>query len=157
MNGPAGTPWPDGEHGEVISPSGRRAYLAGQAGKLAGYTSRWATDLASRDDSPVESERGRPAGSRGIDQCFLIADSFEDHLRTIGRWPPAVPPPTQDFEQLFLLQGADLEAARRREQELQARIDRLEQDRNELLNTIASLSQTIATLSQVSKTSPPTS
>lgn len=155
MNGPAGTPWPGGEHGEVISPAGRRAYLAGQAGKLAGFTSRWATDLASRDDSPIVSERGHIAGRRGAEQWFLNADSFENHLRTIGRWPPAATAPTQDLEHLLLLQGADLEASRRREQELQARIDRLEHDKNELLNTIASLSQTITTLSQVSKTSPP--
>lgn len=155
MNGPAGTPWPGGEHGEVISPTGRRAYLAGQAGKLAGFTPRWATDLASRDDSPVESERGHIAGRRGAEQWFLNADSFENHLRTIGRWPPAATAPTQDLEHLLLLQGADLEASRRREQELQARIDRLQHDKNELLDTIASLSQTITTLSQVSKTSPP--
>lgn len=154
MDGPAGAPWPGGQHGEVISPTGRRAYLAGQAGRLAGFSQRWATDLASRQSSPVDSERGHIPGRKGAEAWFLIADTFEQYLQTSGRWPPATAEPAQDFEQLVLMQGADLEAARRREQELQARVDHLEQDRNELLDTIASLSATIATLSKVSKTPP---
>lgn len=154
MSGRTGAPWPNGEYGEVISPSGRRAYLAGQAGRLAGRTQRWATDLASRRDSPVDSERGHIAGRKGADAWFLIAETFEEYLQTVGRWPPANQEPAQDFEQLLMLQGADLEASRRREQELQAKIDRLEKDRNELLDTITSLSQTIASLSQVSKAQP---
>lgn len=154
MSGPAGAPWPGGEYGEVISPSGRRAYLAGQAGRLAGRTQRWATDLASREDSPIDSERGHIVGRKGAEAWFLIADTFEQYLQTAGRWPPVNKEPAQNFEQLLMLQGADLEASRRREQELQAKVDRLEMDRNELLDTIASLSQTIASLSQVSKTQP---
>lgn len=151
----AGAPWPNGEYGEVVSPSGRRAYLAAQAGRLAGRTPRWATELANRHDSPVESERGHIVGRKGAEAWFLIADSLEQHLRTIGLWPPtANQQPTQDFEQLLMLQGADLEASRRREQELQAEVERLQQDRNELLDTIATLSQTIASLSQVSKAVP---
>lgn len=152
----AGAPWPNGEYGEVVSPSGRRAYLAAQAGRLAGRTARWATDLASRADSPVDSERGRIVGRKGADAWFLIADSFEQHLRSMGLWPPTTQQAAQDFEQLLLLQGADLEASRRREQELQAKVERLEKDRNELLDTITALSQTIAALSQVSKAPPPT-
>lgn len=154
MSGPAGTPWPEGEYGEVISPSGRRAYLAAQAAHLAGRTQRWATELASRENSPVESERGHISGRQGADTWFLIADAFERHLQTIGKWPPATAGPTQDLEQLLLLQGADLEASRRREQELQAQVDRLEHDRNELLDQVAALSQTITSLSRVSKTPP---
>ena len=149
----AGAPWPDGIYGEVVSPSGRRAYLAAQAGRLAGRTARWATELASRHES-IESERGHIVGRKGADAWFLIADSFEQHLRTIGAWPPQQREPNQDWQQLFLLQGADLEAARRRERELEARVERLEQDWNELLNTIAALSQTIGSLSQVSKAPP---
>ncbi len=145
MNGPAGAPWPGGEHGEVISPSGRRAYLAGQAGHLAGFSQRWATELASRQDSPVDSERGHIPGRKGSEAWFLIADTFEQYLQTSGRWPPAAAEPTQDFEQLLMLQGADLEAARRREQELLAQIERLEDDRNELLDTIALLSKVAKT------------
>ena len=154
MTGPAGAPWPNGEYGEVISHSGRRAYLAGQAGRLAGRTQRWATDFASREDSPADSERGHIVGRKGAEAWFLIADTFEKYLQTVGRWPPANNEPAQDFEHLLMLQGADLEAARRREQELQGKVDRLEKDRNELLDTITSLSQTIASLSQVSKASP---
>lgn len=151
MSGPAGTPWPDGQHGEVVSPSGRRAYLAGQAARLAGRTQRWATDLASRENSPIDSERGHIVGRKGADAWFLIADSFERYLQTDGRWPPADNEPVQDLEQLLMLQGVDLEASRRREQELQAQVERLQKDRDELLDTIASLSHTIASLSQVSK------
>lgn len=154
MSGQAGAPWPNGEYGEVISPSGRRAYLAAQAGRLAGRTQRWATDLASRQDSPVDSERGHIVGRKGADAWFLIADSFEQFLQISGGWPPTNHEPAQDFEQLLMMQGADLEASRRREQELQAKVDRLEKDRNELLDTIATLSQTIASLSQVSKAPP---
>lgn len=156
MNGPVGAPWPDGAYGEVVSPSGRRAYLAGQAAALAQRTQRWATDIASREGSPVESERGHIAGRKGAASWFLIADSFERYLHTIGNWPPATSEPSQDFEHLLQLQGADLEASRRREQELQAQIDRLQQDREELLTTIESMSRVIASLSRTSKTQPPT-
>ncbi|WP_088295472.1 hypothetical protein [Mycobacterium avium] len=155
MSGPAGAPWPDGIYGEVISPSGRRAYLAGQAARLAGRTQRWATDLASRPDSPIECERGHIVGRKGADAWFLIADSFERYLQSTGGWPPTNVEPTQDLEHLLMLQGADLEASRRREQGLQARIDRLEQDRNELLAQIEALSNVIASLSRTSKTPPP--
>ncbi|AGM31609.1 hypothetical protein MASS_1p0049 (plasmid) [Mycobacteroides abscessus subsp. bolletii 50594] len=150
MNEVAGAPWPNGEYGEVTSPSGRRAYLAAQAGRLAGRTARWATDLASRNPA-VESERGRIVGRKGADAWFLIADSFERYLHTLGAWPPRAEQPEQDWQHLFLLQGADLEASRSREQELEAQVKRLQQDRDELLDTIATLSQTIASLSQVSK------
>ena len=156
MSGPAGAPWPDGANGEVVSPSGRRAYLAGQAAALAQRTQRWATDLASREDSPVESERGHIAGRKGTASWFLIADSFEGYLHTTGSWPPAPTEPARDFEQLLRLQGADLEASRRREQQLEAQIDRLQQDRDELLGTIESMSHVIVTLSRTSKTHPPT-
>lgn len=156
MNGPVGAPWPGGDHGEVISPTGRRSYLAARAGQLAGRTSRWATELASRQDSPIESERGHVLGRKGADAWFLLADSFEDYLRSVGRWPPASDEPSQDLEQLLMLQGADLEASRRRERQLQAEVDRLETDRNSLLDTIATMSQTIASLSQVAKAPPRT-
>jgi hypothetical protein len=155
MSGLVGSPWPDGAYGEVISPSGRRAYLAGQAAALARRTQRWATDLASREDSPVDSERGHITGRKGTASWFLIADSFERYLQSTGSWPPATSKPAQDFEQLFLLQGADLEASRRREHELQAAIDRLLQDRTELLTTIESMSQVVAALSRTSKALPP--
>jgi hypothetical protein len=155
MSGPVGAPWPDGAYGEVVSPSGRRAYLAGQAAVLAQRTQRWATDLASRQDSPIESERGHIAGRKGTASWFLIADSFEQYLQATGGWPPVTTKPTQDIEQLLLLQGADLEASRRREHELQATIDRLLKDRDELLNTIEAMTQVIAALSRTSKAPPP--
>lgn len=156
MSGPAGAPWPDGIYGEVISPSGRRAYLAGQAARLAGRTQRWATDLASRPDSPIECERAHIVGRKGADAWFLIADTFERYLQTNGGWPPVSQDPAQDQEQLLMLQGADLEASRRREQDLQAQVDRLQQDRNELLAQIEALSNVIASLSRTSKAPPPT-
>lgn len=154
MSGTVGAPWPDGTYGEVISPSGRRAYLAGQAADLAGRTQRWATDLASRPASPVESERGRIAGRKGAEAWFLMADSFERYLTANGGWPPRVQEPSHDLEHLLMLQGADLEASRRREQELEAKVDRLERDRNELLGTIESMSTIIATMSRVSQAPP---
>jgi hypothetical protein len=156
MNGPVGAPWPDGAYGEVVSPSGRRAYLAGQAAALAQRTQRWATDIASRANSPVESERGHIMGRKGTASWFLIADSFEQYLHATGNWPPATSEPAQDFEHLLQLQGADLEASRRREQKLHAQIDRLQQDREELLATIESMSRVIASLSRTSKTQLPT-
>ena len=155
MSGAVGSPWPDGAYGEVVSPSGRRAYLAGQAAALAQRTQRWATDLASRDGSPVESERGHIVGRKGTASWFLIADSFENYLKTTGNWPPRASEPSRDLEQLLLLQGADLEASRRREQQLQATIDRLKHDRDELLGTIESLSQVVAALSRTAKAPPP--
>lgn len=154
MSGPAGAPWPDGTHGEVTSPSGRRAYLASQAALLAGRTQRWATDLASRADSPIESERGRIAGRKGSEAWFLIADTFETYLSAHGSWPPVTPEASQDVEHLLMLQGADLEASRQRERELEAKVARLEKDRDELLGTIESMSSIIATMSRVSQSPP---
>lgn len=154
MSGPAGAPWPDGTHGEVISPSGRRAYLASRAAQLAGRTQRWATDLASRAESPVQSERGRISGRKGADAWFLIADTFEAYLTAHGGWPPQAPEASRDVEQLLMLQGADLEASRRRERDLEAKVIRLEKDRDELLGTIESMSRIIATMSRVSQSPP---
>ena len=157
MSGPAGAPWPDGAYGEVVSPSGRRAYLAGQAAALAQRTQRWATDLASRADSPIDGERGHIAGRKGTASWFLLADSFEEYLCTTGNWPPAPSDPAQDVGHLYQLLNADLEASLRRERELQARIDRLEQDRDELLTTIESMSNLMASLSRTAKKNQPPS
>lgn len=155
MTAPAGSPWPGGEYGEVHSPSGRRAYLAAQAAELAGRTPRWATELA-RAGNVVESERHHIPGRQGGPAWFLIADSFERHLQTLGLWPPQPIAVTSQWQQLFELQGADLEAARREIAELKQRIDalrtaneRLQTDRNNLLDTIAKLTE-------VAKTTPPT-
>jgi hypothetical protein len=143
-----------GEYGEVLSPSGRRAYLAAHAGELAGRTPRWATELA-RAGTVVESERGHISGRQGAPAWFLIADSFENYLQARGLWPPQPGNATPEWQQLFELQGADLEAARReitnlrqRNDELAAANDRLQADRNNLLDTIA-------TLTQIAKTTPP--
>lgn len=151
MTGSAGAPWPDATYGEVISPSGKRAYLARQAAHLAGRTQRWATDLASRPSSPVESERGRITGRKGAEAWFLLADSYENYLAANGGWPPRPHELSQDLQHLVMLQGADLEASRRREQELTAKVERLEQDRDELLRTIESMSAIIASISRVSQ------
>jgi hypothetical protein len=143
-----------GEYGEVFSPTGQRAYLAAQAAELAGRTPRWATELA-RAGNVVDSERGHIAGRQGGQAWFLIADSFEQHLETLGLWPPRPVGGTSEWQQRFELQGADLEAARREIAELQQRNaelvavnERLQVDRNSLLDTIA-------TLTQIAKTTPP--
>jgi hypothetical protein len=150
-----GGPWPGGEYGEVLSPSGRRAYLAAQAAEIAGRTQRWATELA-RAGTTVESERSHINGRQGGAAWFLIADSFEQYLEVRGLWPPQAASPTPEWQQLFELQGADLEAARReianlsqRNDELTATNHRLQADRNNLLDTIAKLTE-------IAKTTPPT-
>jgi hypothetical protein len=154
MNSPAGAPWPGGDYGEVHSPSGRRSYMAAQAAELAGRTTRWATELARAGDN-VDSERGAVPGRQGGSAWFLIADSFEQHLETLGQWPPQPGGPNSEWQQLLALQGADLEAARREIADLKQRNDdlaalnqRLQTDRNNLLDTIA-------TLTSIAKTTPP--
>jgi hypothetical protein len=148
-----GGPWPGGEYGEVCSPSGRRAYLAAQAGEIAGRTPRWATQLARAGD--VVSERGHVSGRQGGPAWFLIADSFENYLQARGLWPPQPAGATPEWQQLVALQGADLEAARREiaklrqhNAELTADNQRLEAVRNNLLDMIAKLTE-------VAKTTPP--
>ena len=143
----AGTAWPGGEYGEVLSPAGRRAYLAAQAAELAGRTPRWATELARAGDI-VESERGHIPGRQGGNAWFLIADSFEHHLQSLGLWPPRRAAAITEWQQLFELQGGDLEAARReiaelreRNQQLAEANQRLQNDRNKLLDTIANLTE----------------
>lgn len=68
-----GASWPGAARGEVVSPSGRRAYLANTVATLCGRSAKWATNLAG---TIVESERGRIAGHRGRDTWFLLADSL---------------------------------------------------------------------------------
>jgi hypothetical protein len=154
MNQAVGSPWPGGEYGEVSSPSGRRAYLAGQAAELARRTPRWATELARAGDL-VDSERGHVPGRQGGAAWFLLADSFETHLQTLGRWPPNPATASSEWQQLFELQGADLEVARRQiaelgrtNDELTAANERLEADRNRLLDMVS-------TLTQIAKTNTP--
>ncbi|SKS75067.1 Uncharacterised protein [Mycobacteroides abscessus subsp. bolletii] len=140
MSATAGTPWPGAARGEVVSPTGRRAYLVAQAAELADRSTRWAADLA-RAGKAIESERGHIVGRQGAEAWFLIADSFEKHLGKLNRWPPKDTAPSTDWEQLFLLQGADLEAARRQIAELTEKLEHLQAERNELLDTIIRLSQ----------------
>jgi hypothetical protein len=154
MTAVTGGPWPGGEYGEVLSPSGRRAYLAAQAGEIAGRTPRWATELA-RAGNVVESERGPINGRQGGPAWFLIADSFERYLQARSLWPPPHATATPEWQQLLQLQGADLEAARREiatlrqhNDELIAANQRLHDDRNSLLDTIARLTE-------IAKTTPP--
>ena len=143
-----GGPWPGGEYGEVCSPSGRRAYLAAQAGQIAGCTARWATKLARAGDV-VESERGHVSGRQGGPAWFLIADSFESYLQARGLWPPQPAGATPEWQQLMALQSADLEAARRE-------IAKLRQENDELLAVRNNLLDMIAKLTEVAKTTPPT-
>lgn len=144
MNPPPGTPWPDGEHGEVVSPTGQRAYLATTAATLAARSTKWASTLAK--NNIVDSERGQ-AGRRGLPAWFLLADSFENYLRSDGKWPPTpAPSPGTDWQQLLALQGADLEAERQANNELRAEITRLTAILEQRDNHIAQLAQMVAQL-----------
>lgn len=149
-----GAPWPGAARGEVVSPSGRRAYLATTVATLCGRTSTWAAKLAR---TVVESEQGRIIGHRGRDTWFLLADSLEHYLQEQGMWPPAdqaVAAADGEWEQLIALQGADLEAARREIAELNARVAALENTRDDLESQRNQLLDTISQLTQIAKTPP---
>ncbi|AGM31723.1 hypothetical protein [Mycobacteroides abscessus] len=149
-----GASWPGAARGEVVSPSGRRAYLANTVATLCGRSAKWATNLAG---TIVESERGRIAGHRGRDTWFLLADSLEHYLQEQGMWPPAdqaVAAADGEWEQLIALQGADLEAARREITELNARVAALENTRDDLEAQRNQLLDTISQLTQIAKTPP---
>lgn len=149
-----GAPWPGAVHGEVASPSGRRAYLATTVALLCGRSAKWARNMAG---TAVESERGRIAGGRGRDTWFLLADSLEHYLQEQGMWPPAdkaVAAADGEWEQLIALQGADLEAARRENAELLARVAALENTRDDLEAQRNQLLDTISQLTQIAKTPP---
>lgn len=107
-----GSPWPGAVHGEVYSPTGRRAYLAADAAALAAKSIKWATELARSD--AVESESGLiPGRAGGRPAWFLLADSLETHLaREQRNLPSRVDEPPADVSHLLQLQGADLEAER---------------------------------------------
>lgn len=137
-----GTPWPDAQYGEVASPSGQRAYLAPHAAELAHRSPRWATDLA-RSDNAVRAEQGHILGRQGGRAWFLLADDFEEYLRTQNSWPPQAHSPGDgpDLEQLVQLQGVDLEVARRENAELKDEVTRLTRINNQLLDQIAQLAQ----------------
>jgi hypothetical protein len=147
MTSPPGTPWPGGEHGEVVSPSGQRAYLASTAAALAGRSSRWAADLANTDK--VESEQGYAAGRQGRPAWFLLADSFEAYLHSRGKWPPTAQPSTDtDWQHLLQLQGADLEAERQTNAALQAENAQLKLALAQRDENIAQLAQIVAQLAK---------
>jgi hypothetical protein len=147
-----GSPWPGAVHGEVYSPTGRRAYLAADAAALAARSVKWATTLAR--GGAVESESGLiPGRAGGRPAWFLLADSFENHLSADpDAGPPASATPQVDLNHLLQLQGADLEAARREIDKLTQTVTQLNAERNQLLDTIAGQSQTIASLTQIAKT-----
>lgn len=134
----AGSPWPGSLNGELISPSGQRAYSASRAAALAGRTTRWATDLARR--GAVEAETGHTPGQRGPASWFLLADPFESYGRVQGWWPPAADR-TASSDVLQAMQGADLEAARRRIRQLESEIFELHAERDDLLAAIEALTR----------------
>lgn len=139
-----GAPWPGALRGEVISPSGRRSYLAAAAASMCGRSTKWATNLAR---TTVESEQGHVPGRQGGQAWFLLADSFEEYLQRQDQWPPRHATVTEAVdevnsrEQLLALQGADLEAARRENEKLRKHVEILELQRNQLLDTVATLTQ----------------
>lgn len=137
-----GTPWPDAEHGEVVSPSGQRAYLAVHAAELARRSPRWATDLA-RGDNAVRAEQGHVIGRQGGKAWFLLAEDFERYLVDQNAWPPPAHSAGEasDLEHLAQLQGVDLEAARRENAELKEEVARLTGINNQLLEQIVQLAQ----------------
>lgn len=133
-----GDPWPGNSNGEIYSPTGRRAYSAARAAVLAGKTTRWATDLAR--NQIVDAETGRVPGQRGPASWFILADRFESFGRSEGWWPPD-PQLSASWDVLYALQGADLEAARRKIRELEERIAELNDDRSDLLDAIEALTK----------------
>ncbi|SHS17781.1 Uncharacterised protein [Mycobacteroides abscessus subsp. abscessus] len=143
-----GTPWPDAVHGEVVSPSGQRAYLAPHAAELAHRSPRWATDLARRDNE-VRAEQGQVAGRQGGKAWFLLADDFEHYLGAQNSWPPAAPARHHtEWQHLLQLQGADLEAERRTTAELRAQNAALTEvlaQRNEQIAQLARMVADMAT------------
>lgn len=145
----AGSLWPAAEHGEVYSPSGQRAYLAAEAAAAGGKSIKWATELAR--SGAVLSERGPIPGRAGPPVWFLLADSFEKHLAADSDSPPGAAPQV-DLNHLLQLQGVDLDAARREIDKLTQTVAHLNTERNQLLDTIAAQSQTIASLTQIAKT-----
>ncbi|ASX03524.1 hypothetical protein [Mycobacterium intracellulare] len=144
MHSPVGAPWPGGEHGEVVSPSGQRAYLAATAAALAGRSPRWASELAST--GTVEAEQGHVAGRQGRPAWFLFADGFERYLHARGKWPPTTT--ATDWQHLLQLQGADLEAARQANAALQAENAQLKASLAQRDENIAQLAQIVAQLAQ---------
>jgi hypothetical protein len=138
-----GTPFPDAQHGEVHAPSGARAYLAVTASAIARRTERWATKLAA--GGVVEAEQAHIPGKRGGKAWFLLADDFEALGAREGWWPPENGS-TRPWEELFRLQGLDLESVRRELGEVRARCEmldsanaRLLSERDQLLDQIAAL------------------
>lgn len=144
MHPPVGAPWPGGEHGEVVSPSGQRAYLAPTAAALAGRSLRWASQLASTGS--VEAERGHISGRPGRPAWFLLADGFERYLDARGKWPPTTT--ATDWQHLLQLQGADLEAARQANATLQAENAQLKAALAQRDENIAQLAQIVAQLAK---------
>lgn len=145
---PPGTPWPGGQHGEVFSPSGQRAYLAAEAAALAGRSVRWASDLAHADNM-VHSEQGHAVGRRGRPAWFLIADSFENYLQARGKWPPPQEPTAQaDWQHLLALQGADLDAQLSANAELRTENEQLKALLRQRDDHIAQLAQMVAQLAK---------
>jgi len=144
MHSPVGAPWPGGEHGEVVSPSGQRAYLAAAAAALAGRSSRWASELAST--GTVQAEQANVPGRQGRPAWFLLADSFERYLDERGKWPPTTT--ATDWQHLLQLQGADLEAARQANATLQAENAQLKITLAERDEHIAQLAQIVAQLAK---------
>ena len=142
-----GTPWPGGEHGEVVSPSGQRAYLAGTAAALAGRSTRWASELA-KSDNTVPSEQGHAIGRQGRPAWFLLADGFEEYLHSRGKWPPAQPTKDNDWEHLLQLQGADLDAQLQANADLRAENTRLKAILEQREQHIAQLAQMVAELAK---------
>lgn len=138
-----GTPWPDAKYGEVVSPSGQRAYLAPHAAELARRSPRWATDLA-RVDNAVRAEQGHVIGRQGGKAWFLLAEDFERYLGDQNAWPPPAYPAGEasDLEHLAQLQGVDLEAERRTSAQLRAEntaLTELLTQRNEQIAQLAKM------------------
>lgn len=135
-----------------MSPTGKRSYRAATAARHASKSTRWATKLAAGNVD--HAERGHVHGVQGGTSWFIDADWFERAGRSRGWWPPpaaggplspnsATTNPASEagteWEQLVALQGADLEALRTRCKSLESVVERLTQERNQLLDVITSL------------------
>lgn len=136
-------PWQGGHHGEVRGPSGRRCYTPERAGELGRRGPKWAKKL------PVEKDR-ETTGHRRV---FLLADSFEQYLETLGLWPPEedaalyqFPAPAEAVDQPS---GSEIDKLKRTLGDVQSERDRLARELATARQEIAELNRMVADYSRM--------
>jgi hypothetical protein len=147
-----GSPWPEGEFGEVTGPSGSRCFDKDRCATILGVSGRTVQTLVAegkleKDPTPVGQST----------RLYLSAASVERLATTKRRWPPSKTLPAEANEdawhELAVSQGKDLERTREQlgtantslqklEEELRTAKDRLrllEADNRDLRQAAASL------------------